>query len=345
MIDKNDHRTVFFLALDRVPFLRAREKALLVDVCGSAERVFALAISEIGSIVGRRFKNPNQWGKDAYIRRAESDMKFVRTGRIGIVPYADERYPAQLAEVFDPPFVLYFRGTWPAFETPAVAIVGTRHPTGEARSAAYGFAFECAEAGLSIVSGLARGIDQEAHAGTVAVKGRAIAVLGNGIDAVYPRTSTVLARRIIECGGVIVSENPPGTPPLKYRFPERNRIVSGLSRGTVVVQAPSRSGALITADFALEQGRDLFVHRAGLDGSAGTGSARLATEGARVVEHAVDLLDEWEIDDPRRSNDKRSCDERSFVAAGVRLASMLEHELDDDAMIHNGETYGREPVR
>jgi DNA processing protein len=152
---------------------------------------------------------------------------------------------------------------------------------------------DLAREGIGVASGLARGIDREAHEGCVAAGGYSIAVLGNGIDLLYPSSSAPLARALLKGGGVVVSEYPPGTPPLRFHFPARNRIISGLSRSVVVVQAPARSGALITAEYALEQGRDMYVHSAGLAGSAGDGTRRLAESGAPVIGSCEDIMRDW----------------------------------------------------
>jgi DNA protecting protein DprA len=174
-----------------------------------------------------------------------------------------------------------------------VGVVGTRQPSGAGRGAAFSLAFELAGLGVGTVSGLARGIDAEAHRGSLAEGGRTIGVLGNGIDRVFPASSVPIGRQILESGGCILSEYPPGEPPRPYHFPGRNRIISGLSRAVVVVQAPEGSGALITAEYALEQGRELLVHADGLEGPAGSGTRALVNDGAPAVRGAADVLARW----------------------------------------------------
>ena len=177
--------------------------------------------------------------------------KSVARGRVG--------YPALLAELHDPPARLHQRGgATEILSRPAVAIVGARSCSRYGAQAARDIACELAAAGVVVVSGLARGIDGEAHRGALAGGGLTVAVLGCGIDRDYPRAHAELARRIAE-SGLVVSEYPPGIEPAPWRFPARNRIVAGLARATVVVEARERSGALITADFALELGRDVFA--------------------------------------------------------------------------------------
>ena len=213
-------------------------------------------------------------------------------------------FPQLLREIYDPPVVLYYRGILPAPQETWVGIVGTRHPTGAGRGAAFALGFELAGLGIGTVSGLARGIDAEAHRGSLAEGGRTAAVLGNGIDRIFPESSAPIGRRILESGGCILSEYPPGEPPRPYHFPGRNRIISGLSRTVAVIQAPEGSGALITADYALEQGRELVVHAEGLEGPAGAGTRRLSEQGAGAVRSAAEIIAGWDL----RGNDARAPD-------------------------------------
>ena len=180
-------------------------------------------------------------------------------------------------------------------EKPLVAVVGTREPSSYAASRAFVLGRELGEAELSVVSGLALGIDAMAHRGNIEGKAATVAVLGSSPDQVYPSSNRALARRILETGGIILSEYPPETGPFKWNFPARNRIISGLSRGTVIVEAPEKSGALITARFAVEQGRDLWMDKAGLESKKGAGMARFAEDGAAVISSAQDILAEWNI--------------------------------------------------
>lgn len=162
-----------------------------------------------------------------------------------------------------------------------------------------------------------------------------MAVLGNGIDQIYPVSSRPTARALLDRGGAILSEYPPGVPPLQYHFPARNRILSGLCRAVVIVQAPERSGALITAEYALDQGRDLWVHAAGIPGSAGAGTRRLADAGAPVVSGAADILRDWGM-----SATAFPIEAACGSAAGY-LSRTLKEELDGNCAVHGGETYWR----
>jgi DNA processing protein len=199
-------------------------------------------------------------------------------------------YPPLLAELHDPPAAIHVRGDTEILAEPAVAIVGARSCSSYGAGVARELARELARAGVVVVSGLARGIDGEAHRGTLEGGGRTVAVLGCGIDRDYPRSHSELARRIRERGAV-VSEYPPGVEPAPWRFPARNRIIAGLCAATVVVEARERSGALITADFALELGRDVFAVPGEITSALSAGTNDLLRQGAAPLLSAGDVLE------------------------------------------------------
>jgi DNA processing protein len=199
-------------------------------------------------------------------------------------------YPPLLAELHDPPAAIHVRGDTEILAEPAVAIVGARSCSSYGARVARELARELARAGVVVVSGLARGIDGEAHRGTLEGSGRTVAVLGCGIDRDYPRSHSELARRIRERGAV-VSEYPPGVEPAPWRFPARNRIIAGLCAATVVVEARERSGALITADFALELGRDVFAVPGEITSALSAGTNDLLRQGAAPLLSAGDVLE------------------------------------------------------
>jgi DNA processing protein len=209
---------------------------------------------------------------------------------IDFLLFSDPEYPAGLKEVADPPLLLYKKGAVLENDRNAIAIVGTRHPSFYGRAQAKKFAQELAARGLTIVSGLARGIDQIAHDAALCVShGRTIAVMGCGLDVIYPKEHEGLFRKITERGAVL-SEYPLGTPPLPENFPRRNRILSGLSYATFVVEAHSRSGSLITAHQAVEQGREVFALPGPVDQLTSRGTHQLIKEGACLVETPEDIL-------------------------------------------------------
>ena len=242
-------------------------------------------------------------------------------------------YPPLLREIFDPPKYLYCRGRLPNPEKSAIAIVGTRHPSAAASMQALSLGREFARAGITVISGLALGIDALAHRGALEGGGTTTAVLGSGVDEVFPTVNRDLARKILIRGGSLLSEYDPGTKPRKWFYPQRNRIISGLARATVIVEAPERSGALYTAAFALEQGRDLFIASAGVSSPIGQGTKALAQEGCPVITSAKEILIEWGIENEellqwdeqnRRNGGSLDCPGKN---SGRLLAASLKHEL------------------
>lgn len=204
----------------------------------------------------------------------------------------DNKYPPLLKEIKNPPAQIFIKGTMPPWENLCVAIVGTRKPTEEGKMLARKVSFELAQRGFVIVSGLALGIDAEAHKGALDAHGKTIAVLANGLDIVYPLYHKKLSEDILQKGGSIISEYPQGEKPLPYRFLERNRIISGLSVATIVIEAPRRSGALSTAYSALDQGREVFVFPGEITNKNYEGSHRLIRDGARLVTNVFDILED-----------------------------------------------------
>jgi len=221
--------------------------------------------------------------------RLAAALKTLETVGARIIPLWDtERYPALLREIHDPPALLYVRGTLPKGE--ALAVVGARQATTTGRRLTSETCRELAAREIAIVSGLARGIDTAAHQGALEGGGCTVGVLGCGIDRIYPPENARLVHRILEQGAVL-TEYPPGTPPLAGHFPGRNRIISGLSRGVLIVEAAEGSGSLITADFALEQGREVFAVPGTVFAPTSQGVNRLLKDGARLVTEARDILE------------------------------------------------------
>jgi DNA processing protein len=235
-------------------------------------------------------------GLVALRQTADPAEVWTRVERLGVtvVTLDDPAYPALLREIADPPPVLYLRGELAAADRWALAVVGTRRMTPYGRQVVERLVGELARAGLTIVSGLALGIDGAAHRAALQAGGRTVAVLGSGLDQLYPSDHIGLAREIVGSGAVM-TEFPLGTKPDAVNFPRRNRIISGLSMGTLVIEAAETSGALITADFALEQGRDVFAVPGSILSSASTGPNRLIKEGARPVTSAQDILEELNL--------------------------------------------------
>ncbi len=303
-------RSRFRLALDRVPFLRARDKIRADSVLDPRSGLSVLSPERLEALLGRRLgprsrprtpggEGPLAWEPEAWLARADRDLEWFEESGVRFCAFGDPEYPPVLRETARPPFLLYWRGSLPDPELPLLGMVGTRYPTGRGLAEAERLAAEAAELGIAVVSGLARGIDAACHRGALEAGGRTWAVLGCGIDSVYPLRNRGLAARMVQTGGGLVSEYPPGTEALRYHFPERNRILAGLCRSVLVVEAPRESGALITADFALEEGRDVLVAAGCLDGSRSEGCARLHSEGAPAVTDLSELAGEWGMNPDR----------------------------------------------
>ncbi len=238
-----------------------------------------------------------EWQQGGAIRQQyQRSIDALRRGEYGLLLDSMPTYPALLARIDDPPPVLFYRGNLACLHQPMLAIVGTRKPSPSARKIAHGFACHLAQSGLWITSGLAQGIDAASHAGALAAGGgRTVAVLGTGIDRCYPTAHQALCEQIVREGGLVLSEFLPGTEPLAHHFPRRNRIVSGLSLGVLVVEAALQSGSLITAKLAAEQGRDVLVVPGHVDNAQVEGSHQLIREGARLVASPAHVLEDLNL--------------------------------------------------
>jgi len=231
------------------------------------------------------------------VARGEKELASLTGFGAAAIVFEDPFYPVLLKELPDPPPVLYVLGRRELLGKPSVAIVGSRAATAYGRRIAFSLAQSLANSSLTVVSGLALGIDAESHAGALSGKGSTIAVLGCGLDVVYPKQNSVLYKKIAE-HGVLVSEYPLGTPPEGFRFPARNRIIAGLSQGVVVVEAAKRSGSLITAQMALDCGREVFAVPGQVDSCKSEGTHWLLKQGAKLVQSLQDIIEELGISVP-----------------------------------------------
>ncbi len=221
----------------------------------------------------------------------EKELHLAKENGVRLVSWDDKDYPHNLRFIYDPPPILYVKGELKPQDALAIAIVGSRFCTHYGQSQAERFAMVLGRVGFTIVSGLARGVDTSAHLGALKVGARTIAVIGRGLAAIYPRENTELAERI-STSGAVVSEFPMLTPPEKVNFPPRNRLISGLSLGVVVIEAGQKSGSLITAHWAIEQGKEVFALPGQIDSPHSHGTHKLIKEGAKLVEDVSDILEE-----------------------------------------------------
>jgi len=252
-------------------------------------RVLSASDSELMTVRGMSAAVLTAIKGDACRRFAEEECRRLDGSDIRVLTFLDADYPRRLFEIGDPPPLLYLRGVPPLWE-PAVAVVGSRRAGRDGLKAAEQLAAELASLGVRVVSGLARGIDTAAHRGALRGNGVTVAVLGCGVDVHYPPENRELADRIAE-SGCIISEFPLGTQPLSEHFPRRNRIISGLARGVLVVEAAEQSGSLITARYALDQGREVMAVPGPINAASSRGSNRLIKQGAQLVDCVDDILD------------------------------------------------------
>jgi len=283
----------FWLALLRVPTLGPSRGAALLQRFGTPEAIFAAGTSAwrasgISETLCDLLSQPDWAGVDEDLRWIESATPISPRG---LLLRDDARYPQNLREIAQAPLALFYRGHAEMLQTPQLAIVGARAASAQGIENAQAFAAEAARRGLTITSGLALGIDAAAHRGALAAQGATIAVCGNGLDRVYPARNKDLAHAIAE-RGLLISEFGPGVPPKPENFPRRNRIISGISLGVLVIEAAHESGSLITARLAAEQGREVFAIPGSIHNPLARGCHALIREGARLTESVDDILTE-----------------------------------------------------
>ena len=268
-----------------------RDKLALLERFRTAEDIFNATASDYFR-AGLQ-KNAAAALQDKDLSQARRIMAQCEEMGIGLVAFGDAQYPSRLKYIADPPMVLYYKGKLPDFEqTATVGVVGTRKASLYGLQVAKRLGFQIGTCGGMVVSGMAEGIDGYATKGALLAGGKVLGVLGCGVDVVYPAKNKALFAEM-DRFGCLISEYPPGTPPYKWNFPQRNRIISGMSNGVLVVEAPEKSGALITARAALEQGRDVFVVPGNIDVASCAGSNALLREGATAVSHGWDILSEY----------------------------------------------------
>lgn len=268
-----------------------RTRKRLLERFGSSRAVLAAPSAELQEVPGIGPTLAAKIAAAPTLVDAEAELELCRCRGIEILTEASPGYPRLLREIVDPPGVLFVRGRLLAQDALAVALVGTRHATPYGLRQAQRLAAALARAGLTIVSGLARGIDAAAHRGALEAGGRTLAVLASGVLEIFPPEHAELAEQIA-AQGALVSEAPSRAEPLRGTFPQRNRLISGLALGVIVVEAPERSGALITARHAMEQGREVFAVPGSIESRSSRGCHRLIQDGARLVQSVDDVLEE-----------------------------------------------------
>jgi DNA processing protein len=269
----------------------------LLERFGAPQGIFDAKRSELMSVEGVRKGVAGKIANQEWDSDPEKVFEIVKKSGARIIPYGDPAYPAPLKEIHDPPFLLYVKGQDIPAGLTMIGVVGSRNPTPYGSRAARELAQGLARRGAGVVSGMARGIDSAAHWGCIEGLGFTVAVVGTGIDVVYPASNRKLSEKIAR-RGAIVSEFPPGTPPEPKNFPIRNRVISGMSRAVLVVEATKKSGSLITAASALNQGRDVFAVPGSINSFKSRGCHFLIKQGAALVENADDILEQLGLNFP-----------------------------------------------
>ncbi len=287
----SDENTPYWLALGRVEGLGVRSAHRLLEHFGSPQAIYMGSLTELESC-GVTAPVAQAIFAQAGLKDAEQEMQGVAKAGYRLLAFADDDYPPLLKQITDAPLMLYVRGDAKALSQHAVAIVGSRRPTAYGSSVAHRLASDLAQRGLVIVSGLARGIDSASHRGALEGGGKTVAVLGSGMDVIYPRENKRLAEKIVELGAMI-SEFPLGTPPAPENFPIRNRIISGLALGVLIVEAAEYSGSLITARLGLEQNREVFAVPGNITTAQSFGPNHLIKQGAKLVDQWMDVVEEF----------------------------------------------------
>jgi DNA processing protein len=289
------YQATYWLALALTPGLGPTRIKKLIDHYGTAERVFHASLTELEA-TGMRAVSAQSIATGKSLELAQQECANAAEAGARIISMSDPEYPLRLKEIYDPPIVLFVKGSVEVLAQPGIAMVGTRHPTPYGSGMAERLSTDLAARGLVIISGLARGIDTSSHRGAVAAKGKTVAVLGTGIDVMYPKENSRLAEQIVALGGALISEFPVGTHPAPQNFPIRNRIISGMSAGVLVVEAAEYSGTRITSRLALEQNRDVYAVPGNVTNKNSWGPNTLIKQGAKLVATWEDVWEELPSD-------------------------------------------------
>ncbi len=281
----------YWLAWNKISDIGPKRFYKLLEYFGSADIAWQAKSGEIFRILNLNPKISSRISEEKNNINPEQELDLIYKHKVNVLTLEDALYPENLKTIHYPPPVLYFKGTIKESDKNSISIVGSRKATYYGKMVAEKLSKDLSLAGLTIISGMARGIDTAAHKGVLSVNGRTIAVLGCGIDHIYPPENRRLAQEI-EASGAVISEFSLSTLPERQNFPRRNRIISGLSLGTVVVEAAEKSGALITADFALDQGREVFAIPGNINSPLSNGSHNLIKQGAKLVNNYQDILEE-----------------------------------------------------
>ena len=293
MSSNNDIKT-YLIALNQIDKVGDKRISELINHYESVENIFEDKEENIKELLEKKFKSQiSNFDKNEILDKANIIVEKSKDYGIGILSLFDEDYPFNLKQIDNPPYILYYKGDLKKLRRNSIAIVGTREPTNESRKYSFELASKLSSLNISVVSGMAKGVDREAHLGAISSLVNTVAVLGNGIDTVYPSENLQIYNKLVE-KGVIVSEFEIGRKPDRMNFPRRNRIISGLSYAVVMVEAASKSGALITVDYALNQGRDVYIAPYDEKNNAYFGNHKLYKDGAKIAYSFIDILEDFD---------------------------------------------------
>jgi len=290
-----DASTLPWLALALTPGLGATRSRRLVEFFGGIEALFRASLTELEA-AGIPSVAAQSLGTGRSLELAHDELSRAAGADVRIVTVEDVSYPTQLKQIYDPPLLLYVRGNPEAISQPGIAVIGTRHPTPYGSGVAERLACDLAARGLVIFSGMARGVDTAAHRGAIAAKGKTVAVFGTGVDVVYPKENKRLMEQMLSLGGAVISEFALGTFAAPQNFPIRNRIISGISLGVLVVEAAEYSGTRITARCALEQNREVYAVPGNITNKGSWTPNTLIKQGAKLVATWDDVWEELPTD-------------------------------------------------
>ena len=288
--DKN----TYLIALNQIDKVGDKRISELINHYDSVENIFEDKEENIKLLLEKKFKSQiGNFNKNEILDKANDIIEKSKSYGIGILSLFDEEYPFNLKQIDNPPYILYYKGDLKKLRRNCVSIVGTRTPTNESKKYAFDIASKLSALNITVVSGMAKGIDTEAHLGAISSLVNTAAVLGNGIDIVYPSENLRVYNKLIE-SGIVLSEFEVERKPDRMNFPRRNRIISGLSYATIMVEAPSKSGALITVDFALNQGREVYIAPYDEKLKEYFGNHKLYKEGAKILNDITDILEDFD---------------------------------------------------
>lgn len=293
----------YWLSWNKIPDIGPKRFYRLIEYFGSVDVAWQAKSGEITRVLSLNSKISSRIFEEKNNINPERELDLIYKHKVNVLTIEDDLYPENLKTIHYPPPVLYYKGNIVEVDKNSISIVGSRKATYYGKMVAEKLSKDLALAGLTIISGMARGIDTAAHKGALSVNGRTIAVLGCGIDHIYPPENRRLAQEI-EVSGAVISEFSLFTLPERQNFPRRNRIISGLSLGTLIVEAAEKSGALITADFALDQGREVFAIPGNINSPLSNGSHNLIKQGAKLVNNYQDILEEIHIVLPQKTTEK-----------------------------------------